>query len=221
AGGCGGGGGFWVGGRLGGGGGVRAVGGGWWGGHGGALPGGHPTFFRGGGVLRGHGSLYRHKVTGRAGPWSLGWREKCPTTVFSGCVTGVVGGWWEGVWAGHVRKPSSGHRRAQWGREGGAGWGRCRGVNHATDGCPDVAGSSCRWVLTNPLTGRMSTGAEAVEGSCPAGEQQQCADGQVEGEHQPVQHELVGVVDEHGEHAEGQHDRADALHGQDEQVQDS
>src|SRR5699024_9478406 len=90
--------GFFVGGQVGGGGGVQAVGRGWLGGQRGELFRGHPTFFRGGGVLRGHGSLYRYKVTGRAGPWSLGWREKCPTTVFSGCVTGVVEVWWkEGV----------------------------------------------------------------------------------------------------------------------------
>src|SRR5699024_528040 len=160
------------------GGGVQAVGRGWLGGHRGELFRGHPTFFRGGGVLRGHGSLYRHKVTGRAGPWSLGGREKCRTTVFAGCVSGGGGVVWGGAGAGRGRNLASGERRARGGGEGGGGWGRCRGVNNATDGCPDVAGSSCRWVLTNPLTGRMSTGAEAVEGSCPAGEQQQCADGQ-------------------------------------------
>src|SRR5699024_11547158 len=75
----------------------RQAGGGGWGGIEGVLFRGHPTFFRGGGVLWGHGSLYRYKVTVRAGPWSLVWGEKCSTTVFLGCVTGLVGVWWEGV----------------------------------------------------------------------------------------------------------------------------
>src|SRR5699024_7624457 len=120
--------GFAVGGGVGGGGGARAVGGGWWGGLGGALPGGHPTFFRGGGVLRGHGSLYRYKVTGRAGPWSLGWREKCPTTVFSGCVTGVVEVWWkEGV----SRSRAKTFVRAS---KGAAGPGRWRGAGPVPGG---------------------------------------------------------------------------------------